>query len=400
MKKSLSLVLAGITLIFVWFVSVGQVNPPGNANAPGRKIVVFMNQVAPAAQDAMIARAGANKIKDLPLVNAAVVMATPAAERVLARSNGVAWVEDDAVANIVGQVDNAGKPAGKPTPPPPQQKLPWGVDRIDAELAWGASTGNGVKVAVVDTGIDLTHPDLGVVVDAYNAINSRKSANDDNGHGSHVAGIIAARNNSLGVVGVAPMANLYAVKVLNVNGIGWVSDIAEGIQWCIDNDIQVINMSLTTTSDVQLLHDVVHDAADAGIIIVAAAGNSDGPVEYPAAYESVIAVSATGLTDENLDYFASFSNRGPEIDLAAPGVSIRSTYKGGGYAIMSGTSMASPHVAGVAALILGINGSADVSNLLQESAEDLGDDDFDQLYGNGLVNAEAATILVPPPQPK
>jgi subtilisin family serine protease len=209
---------------------------------------------------------------------------------------------------------------------------------------------------------------------------------DDNGHGTHVAGIIAAEDNNTGVVGVAPGAALYALKVLDRTGSGYVSDVVAAIQWATENDIQVINMSLGGAYDIFL------DAACwlayyyDGLILVAAAGNG-GSVIYPAAYDSVMAVSATNSADE----LAWFSSTGLEVELAAPGVDIYSTYKDGGYATKSGTSMASPHVAGTAALVwkaypLLLNN--DIRTQLQNTAEDIGLLSTEQGYG--LVDADEA----------
>ncbi|PIW97468.1 subtilisin, partial [Candidatus Jorgensenbacteria bacterium CG_4_8_14_3_um_filter_38_10] len=193
--------------------------------------------------------------------------------------------------------------------------------------------------------------------------------------------------------------DLYAIKVLDRNGSGYLSDVIEGIQWAVANNMQVVNMSLGTASNIQSFHDAVIAAKNAGIVTVAAAGNGGGStnesVIFPAAYPEAIAVSAT----DKSDVIASWSSRGPKVDLAAPGVSIYSTYKGTGYATLSGTSMAAPHVAGSAALVLNIpvglydanaNGKWDpdeVQKKLQDRAKDLGTSGFDNLYGWGLVNA-------------
>jgi len=186
---------------------------------------------------------------------------------------------------------------------------------------------------------------------------------------------------------------------LNRNGSGFLSDVIEGIDAAIQRDLDIVNMSLGTSSNVQSLHDAIIRAKAAGLVVVAAAGNSGGAVIYPAAYPEAIAISAT----DRANAIASFSSRGPEVDLAAPGVSIYSTYKGTGYRTLSGTSMASPHVAGSAALLLAasrsnpglcdtirVNGVCDpdeVQAKLQASAIDLGIPGFDPLYGWGLVNA-------------
>ncbi|MDP3998997.1 MAG: S8 family peptidase [bacterium] len=359
-----------------------------------RKIVTFDSAVNASAQDALLKAHGAVKVKSLPSVNGAVVLlSSRAAERALSGQAGVLRVETDAVATTLARsTASKGKPA-------PKQVLPWGVDRVDAEQVWPTSnSADPIKVAVVDTGISSTHSDL--VANVKGGVNTITggSWSDDNGHGSHVAGIIGALNNTIGVVGVAPLADLYAVKVLSASGSGYISDIIEGLQWAVANGMQVVNMSLGASVDVQAFHDAIIATRNAGVTLVAAAGNSGGAVGYPAAYSEVIAVSAT---DSN-NVLASFSSRGPEVDLTAPGVSIYSTYKGTAYKTLSGTSMASPHVAGVVALVLntpvgfydtnldGIWNPSEVQNKLQSTASDLGTGGYDTLYGWGLVNAWAA----------
>ena len=297
------------------------------------------------------------------------------------------------------QVQAIGKPAnkgGKPAPSQPAQVLPWGINMVDAELSWGISTGDGVKIGVIDTGIDLNHPDLAAnVVGGKSFVSRSKGYKDDNGHGTHVAGTIAALNNNIGVVGVAPEAWLYGVKVLDRKGSGWMSDVIAGIDWSAANGMQVITMSLGGGGS-SSLQAAVDNAYNQGIVIVAAAGNNAGAVGYPAAYESVIAVTAT----DSSNHLAYFSSRGPEAELAAPGVSIYSTYKGGVYSTLSGTSMATPHVTGTVALLLAtspgiyydsnLNGKWDPSEVrskLQDSATDLGASGRDDYFGYGLVNA-------------
>jgi len=357
-----------------------------------RKIVTFQeNFLNSHTKDELIAKAGGVKIKDLDLIDgAAVYLPSKASEKALAHEAGVLRVEDDAVAVALGKPRITSQPA---------EVLPWGIDRIDAELSWGSTTGDPIKVAVVDTGIDLTHPDLAAnIKGGINTINPQKSPNDDNGHGTHVAGTIGALDNTIGVIGVGPQIDLYAVKVLGKNGSGFLSDVIEGLDWAVANHMQVVNMSLGASVDIQAFHDAVIRANSAGIVEVAAAGNSGGAVGFPAAYPEVIAVSATD-TSNNI---ASFSSRGPEVDLAAPGVSIYSTYKGSTYRTLSGTSMASPHVAGAAALVLttpvgafdadsdGVWDPAEVQGKLEARATDLGTAGKDNLYGSGLVNAFSA----------
>ncbi len=293
-----------------------------------------------------------------------------------------------------------------------EDNLPWGVDRIDAERVWGGSedatsvasgrnAGAGVKIAIIDTGIDLDHEDLNVV-DGITIYGGTTGGDDDYGHGTHCAGIAAALGNGTGVIGVAPQAELYAVKVLNSSGSGYWSDVIEGIEWAVDHDVDIISMSLGSSSGSTFVKQACDNAYNAGVVVVAAAGNSGysswrSTVVYPARYDSAIAVAATDSSDNR----ASFSSTGPEVELAAPGVSIYSTYYSNRYATMSGTSMATPHVTGVAALVIasGItdgnnNGriNDDVRLRLQETADDLGALGRDRRYGYGLVDADEAAI--------
>jgi len=375
------------------FVAQTNLSTAQASDASGRKIVVFQTGLNDAAKDEIVRYAGGVKLKNLDLIGAKAVYLPPKAEAALARQAGVLRIDDDVVVEALIR----GGIAAKPTPTQPSEVLPWGVDRIDAEKVWGITTGDPIKVAIVDTGIDVKHPDLiDNLKGGVSAVGYTSSYNDDNGHGTHVAGIAAAIDNEIGVIGVGPKIDLYAVKVLNRRGSGYLSDVIEGLDWAVANGMQVVNMSLGTGSNIQSFHDAVIAAKNAGVVVIAAAGNSGGSVIYPAAYSEAIAVSAT---DQN-NVIASWSSRGPEIDLAAPGVSIYSTYKRTGYATLSGTSMAAPHVAGSAALVLNtpvgeyydvnLNRKWDpdeVQKKLQDRAVDLGNAGFDNLYGWGLVNA-------------
>lgn len=370
MKRYVALAVALVLILFVVAVTAQA--------AAERWIVIFEPRVNEPAQQALLKAVGAVIVKDLSLITGKAVLLPPQAEAALGKLAGVVRIDPDVVVEAYR----------KPTPPPPPaETLPWGVNQIDAELAWGTSTGSGVKVAIIDTGIDLDHPDLAVnIAGNINIINPAKTGDDDNGHGTHVAGTVAAVGNDIGVIGVAFTARLYAVKVLDRRGSGFLSDVIAGLQWCVTNRMQVVNMSLGTSSDIQSFHDAVIAVNNVGIIQVAAAGNaSGGPVGYPAAYDEVIAVSATDSTNT----IAAFSSVGPKVELAAPGVSIPSTWKGGGYYTISGTSMATPHVTGTVALALAA-GVADVRTKLQTTADDLGVQGKDNLYGYGLVDAEEA----------
>jgi subtilisin len=272
----------------------------------------------------------------------------------------------------------------KPVVPPAEKEIPWGVKRVNAAGAWNATEGAGVKVAVIDTGMDYNHPDLKAHYGGgYNAISTTTTPLDDHGHGTHVSGTIGAVRDSKGVVGIAPRATLYAVKVLDKNGSGSYSDVISGIEWATQNKMDVINMSLGGGGSVDAMAKVMTAANKAGVTIICAAGNDSGPVNYPAKYPESIAISAS----DSRDKIASFSSRGPEIALIAPGVDVYSTYKGGKYTTMSGTSMACPHVAGLAALAVaaGAKTPAAVREALKKSASSLGLKPTEE--GAGLVDA-------------
>ncbi|MEK7399378.1 MAG: S8 family peptidase, partial [Candidatus Poribacteria bacterium] len=285
----------------------------------------------------------------------------------------------------------------------------WGVKRIGAGFVHDANKfGTGIKVAIIDSGIDYNHPDLNdnfeIGLKGYDFFNNDNNPMDDNGHGTHVAGTVAAEDNNSGVVGVAPKAKLYALKVLGANGSGNYGDVIAALQWCVNNGIQVTNNSYGSSADPGFtVHDAFDAAYTAGIINIAAAGNSGNRkgtgdnVIYPAKYNTVVAVAATDSSNKR----ATFSSTGPKVELSAPGVSIKSTIPGGGYAIYSGTSMASPHVAGTAALVIasGVIGPANIRAQLQATADNLGTPGRDSLYGYGLVDADGAVLgtgLAPP----
>lgn len=381
-----------LILLITGFIA-GLLNLPANAQTPDqppRKIVVFDRTiVTEPAQIALVRKSGGTVIKPLRAINGMAAYLPPQAAEAVLKERGVLRIDDDVIVYAIG----------KPQPPKPTQMLPWGVDRINADSVWTITKGVSIKVGVVDTGIDLGHPDLQANVRGnVNTINPRKSGNDDNGHGTHVAGTVAAVDNDIGVIGVGPEIYLYAVKVLGKNGSGWLSDIIEGLQWCINNEMQVVNMSLGTYSEVQSFHDAVTAVYNAGIVLVAAAGN-DGvstPL-YPAAYDEVIAVAASDTNNQ----IPSWSNWGPYIDLTAPGVNIYSTYKGSSYKTLSGTSMATPHVSGTAALVLtttvgpyDLNTNyvwdpIEVKHKLEDTAEHLVGYDL-QREGAGLVRTDLA----------
>jgi subtilisin family serine protease len=269
------------------------------------------------------------------------------------------------------------------------ETVDWGITRIGADKVWEESTGNGFTVAIIDTGIQLDHPDLqGNIVSGYDFVNDRENATDDHGHGTHVAGIVAALQNQAGIVGSSHSAKLMPVKVLNSTGSGYVSDVAKGIYWATDNGARIINLSLGTTVDSSTLKGAIDYASRKGVLLAAAAGNESGsPCNYPAAYNEVVCVVAT----DNTNKLASFSNIGGE--LAAPGVSNYSTFLGSTYRYLSGTSMASPHVAGSLAIVgeaCPTCSATELRQVLRDTAIDLGEEGYDIIFGYGLVDLVAA----------
>jgi len=371
-----------------------QLSDAGQSEHP-RKIVVFKKKFRKEAdQDALLKNFGAKKIKHLALTNSQAVYLSPYAEKDLRKKDEILRIDEDIVINAVGKKNK--KKGKKET----SQELTWGIDRINADLVWEITAGSKIKVAILDTGIDLDHPDLQRNIKGnINMIKPRKSGDDDNGHGTHVAGIVAAVDNEIGIIGTSPEISLYAVKVLDKKGSGWLSDLIDGLDWCINNKMQVVNMCFGSLTDNPSFHDAIIIAYQAGITLVASAGNNGevgGSIVYPAKYPETIAVSAIGQYDN----FASFSSFGKEIDLTAPGVNIKSTYKKGSYETMNGTSMAAPHVTGVVALILttfpggydsdhdGIWDPYEIKIKLKEKAEHLGLHPY--LQGAGLVRADFA----------
>lgn len=290
----------------------------------------------------------------------------------------------------------------------------WGLQDIGAEPAHLSNyTGKGIKIGVLDTGIDYKHPDLAPnYKGGYDFINDDADPMDDNGHGTHVAGILAAARNGKGVVGVAPDAELYAVKVSDSNGKGSFSGLVQGINWAIENHMDIVTMSITGEGGSMALAKAVSTAYNDGLILVAAVGNGKGEgVLYPAAYEDVIGVGS--VTEDNK--LSSFSLTGSEVELVAPGSAIKSTWLGGQYRLSSGTSMATPFVTGAIALLLGSDergwsdtGTVDgdgkwtndeVRNVLESTAKDLGTKGKDDSFGYGLLNLyfpdKSTTTIVP-----
>ncbi|WP_163537364.1 S8 family peptidase [Gracilibacillus sp. YIM 98692] len=293
------------------------------------------------------------------------------AAKALAKNAKVEYIEPDGRVKAIGQ------------------ETPWGVPHVKAtEVQESGITGTGVKVGVLDTGVDFLHEDLNVSGGAT-FVSDTDNYMDDNGHGTHVAGTVAAQNNTIGVIGVAPKVELYGIKVLDQSGYGSYSDVIAGIEWATTNNLDILNMSFSGETGSRTLQRALDNAYNSGVLLVGAAGNNGfdrkGNVGYPAKYDSVIAVGAIDQQNNRAD----FSSVGRELEIMAPGVTIKSTIPGG-YAFSSGTSMAAPHVVGVAALLSESSPELDniqVRNRLNDTATNLGDSFY---FGNGLVDAQAA----------
>lgn len=277
-------------------------------------------------------------------------------------------------------------------------EVPKGVEMIQAPKIWDQTKGKGITVAILDTGCDTTHPDL-----KERIVGGRNFTNDDsgnldayedyNGHGTHVAGTIAAIQSNTGVVGVAPEANLFIIKVLDQNGSGQYEWIINGINYAIEQKADIISMSLGGPKDVPELHEAIQKAVTNNILVICAAGNdgdgddSTDEFGYPGFYNEVISVGAIDLER----HCSNFSNSNNEVDLVAPGEEILSTYLNGTYATLSGTSMAAPHVSGAVALIKVLANTSFERNLTEpelyaqliKRTVPLGNSP--KLEGNGLV---------------
>jgi thermitase len=283
-------------------------------------------------------------------------------------------------------------PAFTPNDPLFTDGSQWSLRKIGAPAAWDTEKGSGAKVAVVDTGIAANHTDLeGKIVAQKDVIDNDNVAEDDDGHGTHVAGTVAAAtNNGEGVAAVCPSCRLLIAKSGDEEGRFFDADVVQGIYWSVDNRAKAINLSLGFGGNSRILEHAVDYAWLRGVVVVAAAGNSntDRPI-YPAAYDKVISVAATNQNDRK----ASFSNFGTTIDVAAPGVEIVSAVPSGGYTELSGTSMASPHVAALAGLLAAQERTApEIRRRIQSTAVDLGADGKDKIFGWGRIDARRAVI--------
>ena len=382
--------------------------PAGPAEfVPGRLVVKFRSDFPLAQRQAQLAAEGLAPGAHLPLLDVELVEVPVGQELALAkqleRDPAVLYAEPDYFAYAIATVPNDTYYAS----------YQWNMSHIGLETAWDTTTGSSsIIIAIADTGVDSTHPDLSSkVVAGYDFINNDSDPGDDEGHGTHVAGIAAAEtNNNNGVAGVSWGSKIMPIKVLDSDGLGSYLQIASGIRWAADNGADIINLSVGGASPSFILEDAVNYAYSAGCLLVAAAGNESGPILYPAAYDDyVMAVGAVGHEDEH----ASYSNTGYSLDVAAPGGNptdssdsdpnhwIASTYwqgSGYSYAMIVGTSQACPHVAGLAALVWSVNTALTndgVQSIIETTAVDLGSPGWDETFGWGRINAAAAVAAAP-----
>jgi len=362
-------------------VSEGEIR--GEA-IPGEVIVGFKGAITgSAAQESLITRHGGEILDKEPALNCVLVRAKDVHTfiRNIMREEMVDYAEPNYIVRATYMPNDT------------YYSYQWGLPAIKADKAWDIEKGNkSVKIAIVDTGIDYTHEDIAsnYVSGGYDWVNGDTDPLDDNGHGTHCAGIAAAViDNGKGIAGVAQVS-IMAEKVLNSYGYGSDWNVARGIVHATQSGANVISMSLGSSSFSRTLQKACLYAWRNGCILVAAAGN-DGvrSIDYPARFKTVICV---GSIDQN-NSRSSFSNYGPQMELVAPGEHILSTYPGNMYVYMSGTSMATPHVAGVAALVWSHNPTLrnrDVRIILARTADDLGTLGWDKEYGFGRVDAEEA----------
>ncbi|AWM18925.1 peptidase S8 [Bacillus inaquosorum] len=379
--KNMSCKLIVSATLFFSFLAIGPLAHAQNISEK-EVIVVYKNKAG--KETVLDSNAEVEQqYKHLPAV---AVTADQETVKELKQDPDILYVENNVSFTAAGSADFKVLSDGTDTSDNFEQ---WNLEPIQVEQAWKAGlTGKDVKIAVIDSGIS-PHDDLSIA-GGFSAVSYTSSYKDDNGHGTHVAGIIGAKHNGYGIDGIAPEAQIYAVKALDQNGSGDLQGLLQGIDWSIANGMDIVNMSLGTTSDSQILHDAMDKAYEQGVLLVAASGNDGNgkPVNYPAAYSSVVAVSATNEKNQ----LASFSTTGDEVEFSAPGTNITSTYLNQFYATGSGTSQATPHAAAMFALLKQRDPAETNVQLradMQKNIVDLGTTGRDQQFGYGFIQYKA-----------
>jgi thermitase len=367
-------------------------SPAGAPYAAGELVVTYKEAASDRAVETLDEEAGAEVEQDLPELDARL-LAFPEVKRDPSRDSREQDLErikdelaqDPAVESV--EYNYLGQLAY--TPDDPKFRYQWGLKKPGFQDAWSSTRGSRVDVAVVDTGADVGHVDLRQkVAQAKDIVNGDNTVRDLSGHGTHVAGIIAAdTDNHKGVAGGCPNCKLLVAKVFDGKNTGTVARFAEGIKWSADHGAEVINLSFVHPASSTVEKNAIDYAREKGAVVVAAAGNKDtNDPTFPAASPGVIAVAATTRDDRR----ATFSNYGNWVDVAAPGVKVLSTIPRG-YASWSGTSMATPHVSALAGLLASQGRSrANIEDRITDTAVDLGPKGRDPYYGSGRISADRA----------
>lgn len=359
---------------------------------PGRVLVKPVDGADEAALQGSLQAAGAREIGRVPQIGVRILQVPAQAEaRVIAalsHNPNFEFAEPDYIANIILTPND-----------PYYASSQWHLPKVGAPTAWDTTTGSSaVTIAVVDSGVQANHPDLaGRVLAGYDFANNDADPSDDNGHGTAVAGVAAAKgNDGIGTAGAAWNVAILPVKTMSASGSGSYSAIANGINYAADQGAKIINLSLGGTASSTTLQSAVSYAWNKGSVLVAAAGNNGtSTTVYPAAYPNVVAVSATTVSDT----LASFSSYGSFVDLSAPGQDITAPWINSGYVTISGTSFSSPLTAGVAALALSRNpalSNGQIASLLTANTDDLGAAGYDTFFGSGRLNAAKVVAAAAP----
>ena len=366
--------------------------PGGVPYAAGELLVTYEEEASSNAVESLDEEAGGEVEETLPeidtrLLEFSKIKGEPSEQ---ARERHLARIKEELKRDpAVESVEFNYFYAASYTPDDPRFGEQWGLRKTGFESAWSSTRGSRVRIAIVDTGAAVGHPDLkSKVASQYDFRDDDGKVEDRNGHGTHVAGIAAAvTGNGRGVAGGCPTCKLLVAKVLGSDGMGRAADIAEGIIWSADKGAKVINVSIGGERNSRTLKKAIGYATRKGAVVVAAAGNNNtNTLEYPAAYPAVIAVAATNERDRRY----SLSNYGAWVDVAAPGIDILSTVPGG-YDTLNGTSMATPHVSALAGLLASQGvGAAGIERRIFKTAVDLGPAGRDPYYGHGRIDAGRA----------
>lgn len=382
MKRNLLLLGAFMSLLVI--AGPGQVNA---AEPDMEKVIISFEEEI---NYQLLEELGAEVHNELPSISA-VIATLPDSNIVRAAGDtSIEYIEENEIVRAASTT----------------QETTWGYKHIKTPLAkQNAYTGKGIKIAVVDSGINRNHPDL-KIAGGVSFIEGVSTYNDAKGHGTHVAGVIGAQDNSIGTIGVAPDAKLYSVKVLSGQGIGTLAGVVSGIEWAIQNEMDIINLSLTTDTAASSLKEILQKAHDEGIMIVAAAGNAEtvqktNDVLYPARFSSVIAVGSVNQNNQKSD----FSYQGPSLELTAPGENIKSAFVNTytetqeDYSISKGTSVATPFVSGTIALYMEAYphlSANQIRETIRRQSLDLGSKGRDAKFGYGLVQSLTAKAALFP----